>query len=45
MINEIKKLVDELNSYRMKYYNGEDTGVTDEEFDFKERSTFRHCSA
>ena len=37
MINEIKKLVDELNSYRMKYYNGEDTGVTDEEFDFKER--------
>ena len=37
MINEVKKLVDELNSYRMKYYNGEDTGVTDEEFDFKER--------
>ena len=37
MINEIRKLVDELNSYRMKYYNGEDTGITDEEFDFKER--------
>ena len=37
MVNEVKKLVDELNSYRIKYYNGEDTGITDEEFDFKER--------
>lgn len=37
MVNEIKKLVDELNGYRIKYYNGENTNVSDEEFDFKER--------
>lgn len=37
MEKEIQKLVNELNSYRQKYYNGEITSVSDEEFDFKER--------
>lgn len=37
MEKEIKKLVNELNAYRQKYYNAEETGISDEEFDFKER--------
>lgn len=37
MEREIKRLTNELYDLRKKYYNGEETNVTDEEFDFKER--------